>query len=144
MVKQYNASIDHQQLTWHVDDTLQGNRWQSAAYAFFEERLKIVRKLNRAGVLTTYHEFECAKCHWHTLCGTGTDSGSTGALTDHISNCWGDEIWSHTKGMKAKAAKEIVEKCKKNKNAKLTDMFSRVPGSKETFSLAPPSWESVR
>jgi len=30
------------------------------------------------------------------------------------------------------------------KNVKLTEMLSRLPGSKETFSLLPPSHEEIR
>jgi hypothetical protein len=118
--------------------------WRSVVYAFYQERPKVVRKDNRKGNRTTYLEFHCLKCSKTYLRGTGTDSGSTGVMRNHIPQCWGEDVWLEAKNLELDPAKEVVKKFKTMKNVKLTEMFARVPGSKETFSLSPPSREEIR
>jgi hypothetical protein len=65
-------------------------------------------------------------------------------MRDHISQCWGEDIWNNAKGLELEPAKEIVRKSMVMKNVKLTEMLARLPGSKETFSLLPPSREEIR
>ena len=93
---------------------------------------------------TTYLEFSCIKCSKTYLQGTGSDSGSTGVMRDHIRVCWGEDVWNEAKDLDLDPAKDVVKKFKTLKNVKLTEMFSRVPGSKETYSLIPPSREEIR
>jgi hypothetical protein len=113
-------------------------------YAFFKERPKVVRKDNRKKIRTTYLEFTCLKCSKSFLRGTGTDSGSTGVMREHVPVCWGEDIWNEAKNLDLDPAKEVISKFKGMKNVKLTEMFTRVPGSKETYSLTPPSREEIR
>lgn len=113
-------------------------------YAFYEERLKVVRKANKKGIQTTYLEFSRLKCAKPYLRGTGTDSGSTGVMRDHVPQCWGEDVWNEAKDLQLDPVKDIVKKFKTMKNVKLTKMFARVPGSKETYSLTPPSREEIR
>jgi hypothetical protein len=125
-------------------ENLEKKVWRSVVYAFYQERPKVVRKNNRKGDRTTYLEFHCLKCSKIYLRGTGTDSGSTGVMRDHIPQCWGEDVWLEAKNLELDPAKEVVKKFKTMKNVKLTEMFARVPGSKETFSLSPPSREEIR
>ena len=113
-------------------------------YAFFKERPNVVRKDNRKKIRTTYLEFTCLKCSKSFLQGTGTDSGSTGVMREHVPVCWGEDIWNEAKNLDLDPAKDVISKFKGMKNVKLTEMFTRVPGSKETFSLSPPSREEIR
>jgi len=113
--------------------------WRSVVYAFYKERPKVVRKDNRKGIRTTYLEFCCIKCSKPYLRETGTDSGSTGVMREHIPLCWGEDVWNDAKNLELKPAKDVIKKFKTMKNVKLTEMLKRVPGSKETYSLSPPS-----
>lgn len=113
-------------------------------YAFYEERPKVVRKDDKKGIRTTYLEFSCLKCSKVYMRGTGTDSGSTEMMRDHIPQCWGENVWNEAKILELDRAKDVVGKFKKMKNVKLTEMLARVPGSKETYSLSPPSREQIR
>jgi hypothetical protein len=113
-------------------------------YAFYVERPQAVRKENRKGVQTTYLEFTCLKCSKSHLRGTGTDSGSTGVMRDHVGVCWGEDVWNEAKSLELESAKEVVKNFKTLKNVKLTEIFARIPGSKETFSLKPPSREEIQ
>ena len=72
------------------------------------------------------------------------DSGSTGVMRDHIPHCWGEDVWNEAKDLDLDPAKNVVKNFKTMKNVKLKEMFARVPGSKETYSLAPPSREEIR
>lgn len=118
--------------------------WRSVVYAFYKERPKVVRKDNRKGIRTTYLEFSCAKCTKSFLRGTRTDSGSTGVMREHISGYWGEDVWNEAKNLELDPAKDVINKIKNLKNVKLTEIFARVPGSKETYSLAPLSHEEIR
>ena len=118
--------------------------WRSIVYAFYGERPKVVRKSNRKGVRTTYLQFTCLKCAKPYLRGTGTDSGSTGAMREHVAACWGEDVWNEAKSLDLDPAKDIVKRFKTMKNVRLTEMFARAPGSKETYSLTPPSHEAIR
>lgn len=134
-----------QKLTYLLSaEIIQKKTWRSVVYAFYKERPKVVRKNNKKGVRTTYLEFCCVKCSKTYLRGTGSDSGSTGVMRDHIPVCWGEDVWNEAKNLDLDPAKDVVKKFKTLKNVKLTEMFSRVPGSKETYSLAPPSREEIR
>jgi hypothetical protein len=64
-------------------------------------------------------------------------------MRDHVSGCWGEDIWNEAKNLDLGPAKEVVKKFKTLKNIKLTENFARVPGSKETFSIKPPSREEI-
>lgn len=125
-------------------ENLERKVWRSVVYAFYKERPNVVRKNNRKGIQTTYLEFSCLKCSKPFLRGTGTDSGSTGVMRDHIPGCWGEDVWNEAKNLNLDPAKDVVKKFKTMKNVKLTEMFARVSGSKESFSLAPPSREEIR
>jgi hypothetical protein len=125
-------------------ESLQKRLWRSVVYAFFEERPKVVRRNNKKGVKSTYLAFSCVKCSKTFYRGTGSDSGSTGAMRDHIPQCWGEDIWNNAKDLELDPAKEIIRKSRTMKNIKLTEMLARLPGSKETFSLSPPSREEIR
>jgi hypothetical protein len=125
-------------------ESLQKRLWRSVVYAFFEERPKVVRRNNKKGVKSTYLAFSCVKCSKSYYRGTGSDSGSTGAMRDHVPQCWGEDIWNNAKDLKLDPAKEIIRKSRTMKNVKLTEMLARLPGSKETFSLSPPSREEIR
>jgi hypothetical protein len=138
MIYRFNGLLDFSA------ENLKKKAWRSVVYAFFEERPKVVRKNNRKGIRTTYLEFNCLKCSKSLLRGTGTDSGSTGVMRDHIPHCWGEDVWNEAKDLNLDPAKNIVKNFKTMKNVKLTEMFARVPGSKETYSLAPPSREEIR
>jgi len=65
-------------------------------------------------------------------------------MRDHILVCWGEDVWNEAKNLDLDPAKHVVKKFKTLKNVKLTKMFSRVPGSKETYSLRPPSCEEIQ
>lgn len=65
-------------------------------------------------------------------------------MRDHIPQCWGEEIWNNAKDLELDPAKEIIHKSRTMKNVKLTEMLARLPGSKETFLLSPPSREEIR
>ena len=125
-------------------DNLEKKAWRSVVYAFYGERPKVVRKVNRKGIRTTYLEFNCLKCSKTYLRGTGTDSGSTGVMRDHIPVCWSEDVWIEAKNLELDPAKDVVKKFKTMKNVKLTEMFARIPGSKEKYSLSPPSREEIR
>ena len=125
-------------------ESLQKRLWRSVVYAFFEERPKVVRRNNKKGVKSTYLSFSCVKCSKMFYRGTGSDSGSTGAMRDHIPQCWGEDIWNNAKDLELDPAKDIIRKSRTMKNIKLTEMLARLPGSKETFSLSPPSREEIR
>jgi hypothetical protein len=125
-------------------ESLQKRLWRSVVYAFYEERPKVIRKNNKKGVKSTYLAFSCVKCAKTYFRGTGSDSGSTGAMRDHIPQCWGEDIWNNAKDLELEPAKEIIRKSRTMKNVKLTEMLGRLPGSKETFSLSPPSREETR
>ncbi len=125
-------------------DNLKRKIWRSVVYAFYKERPKVVRKDNRKGIRTTYLEFCCIKCSKPYLRGTGTDSGSTGVMREHIPLCWGEDVWNDAKNLELEPAKDVIKKFKTMKNVKLTEMLKRVPGSKETYSLLPPSREEIR
>ena len=124
-------------------ENLERKVWRSVVYAFYKERPNVVRKNNRKGIRTTYLEFSCLKCSKPFLRGTGTDSGSTGVMRDHIPGCWGEDVWNEAKNLNLDPAKDVVKKFKTMKNVKLTKMFVRVSGSKESFSLAPASREEI-
>jgi len=64
-------------------------------------------------------------------------------MRDHIPQCWGEDVWNEAKNLELDRAKDVVGKFKKMKNVKLTEMLARVPGSKETYSLSPPSREQI-
>jgi hypothetical protein len=64
-------------------------------------------------------------------------------MCDHIPQCWGEDIWNNAKDLELDPAKEIIRKSRVMKNVKLTEMLGRLPGSKETFSLSPPSREEI-
>jgi hypothetical protein len=104
----------------------------------------VVRKQNKKGMRSTYLKFTCLKCSKPYLRDTGTDSESTGVMRDHISGCWGKDLWNEAKNLELESAREVIKNCKTLKNVKLTEIFARVPGSKETFSLKPPSQEEIR
>jgi len=72
------------------------------------------------------------------------DSGSTGVMCDHIARCWSEDLWNEAKNLQLEPAKEVIKNCNTSKNVKLTEIFARVPGLKETFSLKPPSWEEIQ
>ena len=72
------------------------------------------------------------------------DSGSTGVMCDHIARCWSEDLWNEAKNLQLEPAKEVIKNCNTLKNVKLTEIFARVPGLKETFSLKPPSWEEIQ
>src|SRR5258705_5152355 len=91
-----------------------------------------------------YLKFTCLKCSKPTLRGTGTDSGLTGVMHDHIARCWSEDLWNETKNLELEPAKEVIKNCKILKNVKLTEIFVRIPGSKEIFSLKPSSQEEIR
>jgi len=131
-------------LTPFAAENLEKKVWRSVVYAFYEERPKVIRKDNRKGVKTTYLQFTCLKCAKPYLRGTGTDSGSTGAMREHVAACWGEDVWNEAKNLDLDPAKDVVKKFKTMKNVKLTEMFARAPGSKETYSLSPPSREAIR
>jgi len=76
--------------------------------------------------------------------GTGTDSGSTGMMRDHIPQCWGEDVWNEPKDLELNRAKDVVRKFKKMRNVKLTEMLARIPGSKEMYSISPPSCEEIQ
>ena len=124
-------------------ESLQKRLWWSVVYAFFEERPKVVRRNNKKGVKSTYLAFSCVKCLKSYYRGTGTDSRSTGAMCDHVPQCWGEDIWNNAKDLELDPAKEIIRKSRTMKNIKLTEMLARLPSSKETFSLSPPSREEI-
>jgi hypothetical protein len=65
-------------------------------------------------------------------------------MRDHIPVCWGEEVWNEAKTMELDPAKDVVKKFKTMKNVKLTEMFARIPGSKETYLLSPPSHEEIQ
>jgi len=65
-------------------------------------------------------------------------------MRDHVRLCWGEDVWKEAKDLELDPAKEVVRKFKTMKNVKLTEMFARVPGSKETYSISPPSREEIR
>jgi len=65
-------------------------------------------------------------------------------MRNHIPQCWGAEIWNNAKDLELDPAKEIIRKSRTMKNVKLTKMLARLPESKETFSLSPPSREEIR
>jgi len=67
-----------------------------------------------------------------------------GVMCKHISACWDEDVWNEAKNLELNPAKEVVNKIKNLKNVKLTEIFARVPGLKETYSLAPPSREEIR
>ncbi len=113
-------------------------------YAFYEERPKVIRRNNKKGVTSTYLAFSCVKCAKTYFRGTGSDSGSTGAMRDHIPQCWGEDVWNNAKDLELDPAKELIRKSRVMKNVKLTEMLGRLPGSKETFSLSPPSREEIQ
>ena len=131
-------------LTPFAAENLEKKVWRSVVYAFYEERPKVIRKDNRKGVQTTYLQFTCLKCAKPYLRGTGTDSGSTRAMREHVAACWGEDVWNEAKNLDLDPAKDVVKKFKTMKNVKLTEMFARAPGSKETYSLSPPSREAIR
>ena len=124
-------------------ESLQKRLWRSIVYAFFEERPKVVCRNNKKGVKSTYLAFSCVKCLKSFFQGTRSDSGSTGAMCNHVPQCWGEDIWNNAKDLKLDPAKEIIQKSRTMKNIKLTEMLARLPGSKETFSLSPPSHEEI-
>jgi len=64
-------------------------------------------------------------------------------MCDHIPVCWGKDVWNEAKNLELDPAKDVVKKFKTMKNIKLTEMFARIPGSKETYSLTPPSCEEI-
>jgi len=64
-------------------------------------------------------------------------------MRDHIPQCWGEDVWNEAKNLELDRAKHVVGKFKKMKNVKLTEMLARIPGSKETYSLSPPSHEQI-
>lgn len=64
-------------------------------------------------------------------------------MHEHISACWGGDVWNEAKNLELNPAKDVINKIKNLKNVKLTKIFARVPGSKETYSLAPPSCEEI-
>ncbi len=72
-----------------------------------------------------------------------TDSGSTGAMREHVAACWGKDVWNEAKSLDLDPAKDVVKNFKTMKNVRLTEMFAQAPGSKETFSLSPPSREAI-
>lgn len=125
-------------------ESLDKKRWNATVYAFFTERPTVVRKDNKKRIRTTYLEFRCLKCQHPFLRDTGNNSGSTGAMWDHVPWCWGEDIWNKAKDLKLGPAKEIIGKAKVMKNVQLTEMFARAPNSKETFSLRPPTREQIR
>ena len=124
-------------------ENLKKKTWRSVVYAFYKEQLNVVRKDNRKKVQTTYLEFTCLKCSTSYLQGTGTDSGSTGVMHDHIPLCWDKDIWNEAKNLDLDPAKDVIKKFKYMKNVKLTEMFVCVPGSKETYSTTPPLCEEI-
>ena len=65
-------------------------------------------------------------------------------MCEHVPVCWGKDIWNEAKNLDLDPAKDVISKFKGMKNVKLTKMFTRVPGSKETFSLSPPSREEIQ
>jgi hypothetical protein len=65
-------------------------------------------------------------------------------MREHVPVCWGEDIWNEVKNLDLDPAKDVITKFKGMKNVKLTEMFTRVPGSKETFSLTPPLCEEIR
>ena len=65
-------------------------------------------------------------------------------MCDHIPLCWGEDIWNEAKNLDLDPAKDVIKKFKGMKNVQLTEMFARVPGSKETYSTTPPSREEIR
>jgi len=65
-------------------------------------------------------------------------------MREHVPQCWGEDVWLQAKDLELDPAKDVVRKFKTTRNAKLTEMFARVPGSKETYSLSPPSREEIR
>ncbi len=140
------CSDSHLSITYLFSSAENLNRkvWYSVVYAFYKEWPKVVRKDNRKGIRTTYLEFSCAKCTKSFLRGTRTDSGSMGVMCKHISACWDEDVWNEAKNLELNPAKEVVNKIKNLKNVKLTEIFARVPGLKETYSLAPPSREEIR
>jgi len=95
-------------------------------------------------VQTTYLKFSCLKCSKTYLQGTSSDSGSTGVMCNHIPVCWGEDVWNEAKNLDLNPAKYVVKKFKTLKNVKLTKNFSRVPGSKETYLLKPPSCDEIQ
>ena len=133
-----------QRLTRFTAENLRKRVWRSVVYAFYEEQPKVVRKNNKKGIWTTYLEFSCLKCSKIYMQGTGSDSGSTGVMRDHIPQCWSEDVWLQAKDLELDPAKDVIRKFKTMKNVKLTKMFARVPGSKETYSLTPPSCEEIR
>jgi hypothetical protein len=65
-------------------------------------------------------------------------------MCDHVPQCWGkDSMWNEAKDLELDRAKDIIRKFKKMKNVKLTDMLA-IPGSKEMYSLSPPSHEEIQ
>jgi hypothetical protein len=59
-------------------------------------------------------------------------------MRDHILQCWGEDIWNNAKDLKLEPAKEIIRKSRTMKNIKLTEMLTRLPSLKGTFSLSLP------
>lgn len=65
-------------------------------------------------------------------------------MREHIPLCWGEDVWNDAKNLELEPAKDVIKKYKTMKSVKLTEMLKRVPGSKETYSLTPPSREEIR
>lgn len=130
-------------LTLFLAESPQKRLWRSVVYAFYEKRPKVIRRNNKKGVKSTYLAFSCIKCSKTFYRGTRSDSGSTGAMRKHIPQCWGEETWYQAKDLELDPAREIIQKSRTMKNIKLTEMMARLPGSKETFSLSPPSCEEI-
>ena len=65
-------------------------------------------------------------------------------MHEHVAACWGEDVWNEAKSLDLDPAKDIVKRFKTMKNVRLTEMFAWAPGSKETYSLTPPSREAIR
>lgn len=89
-------------------ESLQKRLWRSVVYAFYEERPKVLRRNNKKGVKSTYLAFSCVTCAKTYFRGTGSDSGSTGAMRDHIPQCWDEDVWNNAKDLKLDPAKELI------------------------------------
>ena len=110
----------------------------------YQRTYPLASKGNCKGVRTTYLQFTCLKCAKPYLRGTGTDSGSTGAMHEHVAACWGEDVWNEAKNFDLAPAKDVIKKFKTMKNVKLTEMFAWTPSSKETYSLSPLSREAIQ